>query len=430
MCGVYFMCDDKEFLESICEEYFKGFTKPKHLRFFEENTPEGNHITGYINQKPNHYLGSMIILTVNNEPCKQFIQSMPKIHYFKDERDILKDEFNRNECYEKLDGSCLILYPLKNKAREVIEIVPKTRGRPVADAHFIDLFNKVNQLPIKSYYAKHPDDILIFELYGILNQHEIINYDTGIDIRLISIVDGEGRFTNKKELASYYDFKLPDKVFELYNIDNTWFISITTEKYRGYFDEPVYEYPTNIDAMLGMKHLLEELNTKFQELNGRLATEGVVVNTRRSNGSKKFLKCKPRDIENKHKTVNGIPRTSITKEVLKYFDEYGSEVDEIYKKDPNHHTEYLHRMLEEEYAPELIQKSKKKIERIFMQIWESKQVPESLHSITDELIEEYGEEGISYCMRVFAERYPMKKKDARLVYGILEKKFIKKGLDL
>ena len=87
-------------------------------------------------------------------------------------------------------------------------------------------------------------------------------------------------------------------------------------------------------------------------------------------------------------------------------------------------------MLEEEYAIELIHKSKKKIERIFMQIWESKQVPESIHQITDELVEEYGKEGISYCMRMFAEKYPMKKKKASLVYGVLEKKFIKNGLDL
>lgn len=422
------MCDEKELMQSICEEYFYGIVKPKHLRFFEEDTPDGNHITGYINQKPNHYLGSMVILTVNNEECIQFVQSMPKIHYFKDERDILNDG-NHNECYEKLDGSCLILYPLKNKEDEIIEVVPKTRGRPIADNHFIELFKKIDQLPIKKYYETH-DNILIFELYGILNQHEIINYDTGIDIRLISIVDNKGKFTNKKELASFYNFKLPDKVFELYNIGNAWFIRVTSEKYKEYFDEPVYEYPTNIDAMLGMKHLLEELNKKYQQINGRLATEGVVVNTRRSNGSKKFLKCKPRDIENKHKSVNGIPRQSITKEVLKYFDEYGSEVEEIYKKDPNHHTEYLYRMLEEEYAIELIHKSKKKIERIFMQIWESKQVPESIHNISNELFEKYSNEGISHCMRMFAQEYPMLKSKARIVYGVLEKLFIKNEVEL
>ena len=120
----------------------------------------------------------------------------------------------------------------------------------------------------------------------------------------------------------------------------------------------------------------------------------------------------------------------ITKEVLKYFDEYGAEVKEIYLKDKNHHTEYLHRMLSEEYSDELIQKSKKKIERVFMQIWDAKEVPVSIHNICDELVEEYGNKGIKHCIRMFAQKYPQKKKQARMVYSTLEVVFNKKGLDL
>ena len=68
------------------------------------------------------------------------------------------------------------------------EIVAKTRGRPVADSHFYELYRKVDQKPINDYYKEH-DGILIFELHGILNQHEIIHYNTGIDIRLIAIYE-------------------------------------------------------------------------------------------------------------------------------------------------------------------------------------------------------------------------------------------------
>ena len=419
--------------EDICELYFNGLTKPKHLRYFDETTPNGNHITGYINQKPNRYLGSMIILTVNDEAVEQFIQSMPKIHYFKDERDIPKN--NINPCYEKLDGSCLILYPLKNHNGDIIEIIPKTRGRPIADNHFIELYHKVDQKPIIDYYNEN-DGILIFELYGILNQHDIIHYTNGIDIALIGIYENGEHITGYGEKIKgfhqreIYGFHLPDKIFEIYNDGNKWYIRFTSQKYKHYLPTEHEYYPTNIDAVLGVKHHLEKLNKDYYEINGRLATEGVVINTVREDGSKKWLKCKPRDIEQKHKTVNGIPRRSITKECLKYFDEYGSEVKEIYETNPNHHTEYLHRQLSEEYNEELIQKSKKKIEKIFMQIWESKTVPESIHNICNEIFEKYSSEGIGYCMRMFAEEYPMKKKDASTVYNVIEKLFIKNGVEL
>lgn len=419
-------------IEDIVEIYFKGLTKPKHLRFFDEVTPKGNHITGYINQKPNRYLGSMIILTVNDEPVEQFIQSMPKINYPTDERDISYEYVSY--CYEKLDGSCLIIYPLKDHNGEIIEIVPKTRGRPVADTHFVELYNHVDRLPIINFFKEdsNSNSILIFELYGILNQHEIIHYNVGVDIVLIGIYTDEG-FINNPDIANKFGFKLPDCLFKLnYNpiYEDKWVLEFTSEKYKFYFPNTKGYYPTNTDAVLAIKHYLEELNNSFVSINGRLATEGVVINTIRPDGSKKWLKCKPRDIEVKHKSVNGIPRKSITKEVLKYFDEYGSDVKEIYKNDPTHHTEYIYRQLSEEYNEEMIFKAKKKIEKIFMEIWDAKEVPVSIHEISRELFEEYSSEGISTCMRIFAQKYPQKKKDSRMVYGVLEKLFIKNGVEL
>ena len=138
-------------IEDVCHNYFNDLN-PKHLTRFEEVTPKGNKITGYINQKPNKYLGSMLIVGLNDEPVEQFIQSMPKIHYYKEERDISNAESMINFCYEKLDGTCLILYPLKDYNEEIIEIIPKTRGRAVADKHFIELYEKINQKPIYDYY--------------------------------------------------------------------------------------------------------------------------------------------------------------------------------------------------------------------------------------------------------------------------------------
>ena len=65
-----------------------------------------------------------------------------------------------------------------------------------------------------------------------------------------------------------------------------------------------------------------------------------------------------------------------------------------------------------------------------MQVWDSKQIPVSIHNISQELFDEYGDKGISHCMRMFAQKYPYKKKDARTVYHVLEKIFIKNNVDL
>lgn len=417
-------------LEEISEKYF-GNTKVKHLKHFNETTPKGNVITGYINQKPNYHLGSLLILSVNDDMVEQYIQSMPKIHYFKDVDDILPHG-DVNPCYEKLDGSCLILYPLKNKDGEIIEVVPKTRGKVVADNHFIDLYHKIDLKPINDYYSEN-DGILIFELYGVLNQHDIIHYTTGIDIRLIGVYE-DGEFLNTPFKAKEHNFKLPDKLFELYNEGSKWYLHFTSEKYNAYkpdkFKNDDVGFDSNEDAVLGIKHELEALNKLFYEVNGRIATEGVVINTLTRDGVRKWLKCKPKEIEVKHKSVNGIPKREILKEIYKYFDEYGSEVKEIYKRDEKHHTEYIVRQLSEEYEETYILRSKNRIEKLFMQVWDSREVPESVHNICENLIMDYGSEGISYCMRMFAEKYPQKKKDARLVYGVLEKLFVKNNLEM
>ncbi len=61
--------------------------------------------------------------------------------------------------------------------------------------------------------------------------------------------------------------------------------------------------------------------------------------------------------------------SSIKKEVLKYFDEYGSEVITLYNNNENHHTEDIYQMLEEEFSRKVIDEYADKIEEIFMEFW-------------------------------------------------------------
>lgn len=418
-------------------KYF-GDCNSKHLRRFSEITPKNNLIKGWICHNHNKYLGSLLIDEVNGNEHEQYIQSMPKIEYFNDERDIcLNSEIcgyylNDAIAYEKLDGSCLIIYPLIEDG-VIKEIIPKTRGRAVADSYFLELFDKVDKSSIYDYYRNNTG-VLFFEMYGILNQHEIIHYQTGIDLVLIGVYDEQDdyKFAIPYKLwllAMRHGFKQPDELFKI----KKNYVDICTNKYRWYFKTVLEEdkqAPTVIDAVSKIQSFLEYLNNIYMDSYGRYATEGVVVNCINSKGHQKYIKIKPKDIENKHRGGSGIPRSDIVKEVLKYFDDYGSEVDEIYRENKNHHTEYLHDMLLESYPEQIILKSKKKIEKIFMQIWENKQIPQSIHNIADELFSEYSDEGISNCMRMFAQKYPYKKKDAKTVYNVLEKLYVKNKIDL
>ena len=412
----------------MIDKVLKSFNncKKRDIREFEEVTPQGNKISGYICLKHNRFLGSLVILKINGEDTFQFVQSMPKIKYYQHPSDVDKDGYIIG--FEKLDGSCLILYPLFDKDGGIIEIVPKTRGMAVADKSFLELYDKVDKSSIESYYRCNKG-ILYFELYGILNKHEIIHYDTGIDIALIGCYNN-GHFYKAPTIRTLatYGFKLPDELFiirwhnPVYEPSiKGWKVFFTSNKYRNYDIEHEVFRDTIEGAIKYIQKSLEKLNKQYYEKNGRIATEGIVINCTKVGGLQKYIKVKPKDIEIQHKSRGGIPKQYILKECLKYFDEYGSQVKEIYLKDENHHTEYIHNMLLEEFPIEYIKNSSKKIEKIFMQVWDSRTVPSSIEDICDELIKEYGDD-ITHCMRMFAQKYPQKKKQSRMVYSYLQDK--------
>jgi hypothetical protein len=401
-------------LKDISEKYFEGRVLDKNLSKFRQTTPEGNVIEGYFSKEPNKYLGSFIITHVNDEPTNQFIQSMPKIHFYNDEEDICTSTISY--CYEKLDGACLIIYPLKDENGNIIEIIPKTRNKIIADMEFIELFKKIDQKPIDEYYLKN-DGILIFELYGTLNPH-LIQYDEDIDIKLISV------FEDFKFKPTNPIFEKPDLVFSM-EYDGNWIITVTSKKFKGYFDRQRYICPTTRDVINALYQLLIDLNERHEAETGRKAIEGVVINTLNASGHPKWIKVKP-GMGNRDYVIM---EDTIRKEVLKYFDDYGSRVLSIYNGDEDHHTEYIYRMLEEEFERDVIEEYADKIEDIFMEIW-NKKVRKSIGTICDDLIDEYADRGIDYCMEMFAKQYPMKMGEYDKFHDLLEEQMLKYGFDV
>lgn len=428
--------------EEIAQQYFREI-KPKHLKNFEVETPNGNIISGVICKKANHYLGSMLIQKVfwkekNIEfETEQFIQAMPKIHYYDYHHEMYQEGQCSYPCYEKLDGSCLILFALYYD-NEVIEIIPKTRGIPVADKHIIEMYNEIDHSGIEEFFnrCKTLNPTLLFELYGALNQHSIFYPEIRISIRLIGATN-EGEFLDWNELSyleQQYDFYKPFKLFNLVFYNGTWKIRVAPGIFNHYLfknceetkiDDFLHrEYPTQLDAIQVIKGMITRINKNYAEQHKRQLLEGVVVNSYNVTGEHfMYLKVKSADIEEKCRTENGVPRKFILKEVQKYFDEYGSNAKEIYQNDENHVINYVNKNLLEEFDPVAVEmkRTQSRIKNIFLDMLEAKEPPKGLQDICNSLVEEYPGYEISDLMRVFAQNYPEKKRHATMVYSILEK---------
>lgn len=423
--------------EKFCEKYFENNVKPKHLKEFEAKTPQGNVIRGYICRKANKYLGSLVITHITEKSGKsydteQFIQSFPKIHYW-DERHRLKedDESIIYYCQEKLDGTCLIIYSLNDELGDLLEIVPKTRGQPVADEHILEMYRLVDRKAVEEFFEGnfHADDTLMFELYGILNKHEIAHMDTYIDIRLIgAYIDGV--FLNYISLKCYSDldnFQTPNTVFtiEKYPYENSFSIRwcANNPKLMNYETDCEDTFPTLYDAISQVRELLAQINEKYFKQNARSVIEGVVINGEHFKSGQMYLKIKPHNIEAEARMQDSVPRRFILKEVQKYFDEFGSKVPQLYEEDDTHYMKYVKQQLSEEFSYEQIEdpRTTRRIKNIFMDVWDSKVPPKSLQNISEELVSQYPDKSISELMKIFASTYTSKKRHSRHVYSILSK---------
>ena len=423
--------------EKLCERYFENTIKPKHLSEFKSKTPKGNIIEGYLSRKPNKFLGSLVITHITEVNGKsydteQFVQSFPKIHYWDRRHQLKEDEESIiYHCQEKLDGTCLVIYALKDDMGNTVELVPKTRGMAVADEHLLEMFELVDKKAIEEFFRDncHSNDTLMFELYGILNKHEIAHMDTYIDISLIGAYIDES-FLNYIQIKCHgdlEDFKTPETVYtiEKYPYESSFSVRWcgVNQKLRNYEVATDEKFPTLFDAIAEVKSLLEKINKSYIEQNGRRVIEGVVINGEYVIGGQMYLKIKPKDIEMEAKTLNSVPRRFILKEVQKYFDEYGSKVREIYEEDETHYIKYVKHQLKEEFTYEQIEdpRTRRRIKKIFMEVWDSKVPPKSLQNICEELVRENPDVSVQDLLKIFAKSYPSKKKDSRFAYQILSK---------
>lgn len=406
-------------INHIIETYFDNKVKKKDLYQFKQKTKKGNIIEGYICRKPNEYLGSMFIEKVNNEDNPQFIHSMPKIHYYSKKIEGIETE--EIIFHEKLDGSCIIYYPLYQDG-EVIEVIPKTRNTVIADDFIFNLLKKAITYPIEEI-VKEYDIVLMFELYGVLNQHEIYNPDTYCSLTLIGgySINTNQMYSNSMldSFAEKYNLKRPRHLITVHGFRDVYFITFISPYLQIYYRNDRTSIHTSLSEVVQkIKKILSQVNQESYNINGFVLTEGVVANMQKQIGG--YLKVKPEEIELKHK---GIPTIEIKKEVRKYWDEYGSKIEAIYKQDKKHYLNYVKENLAEDFPIDIVEsnKTKKRIEKIFFTIWDAKTVPIGIQEIARTLCEENPELSLSEIMDIFSQQYPQKKNQARMVYSVCKK---------
>lgn len=406
-------------INHIIETYFDNKVKKKDLYQFKQKTKKGNIIEGYICRKPNEYLGSMFIEKVNNEDNPQFIHSMPKIHYYSKKIEGIETE--EIIFHEKLDGSCIIYYPLYQDG-EVIEVIPKTRNTVIADDFIFNLLKKAITYPIEEI-VKEYDIVLMFELYGVLNQHEIYNPDAYCSLTLIGgySINTNQMYSNSMldSFAEKYNLKRPRHLITVHGFRGVYFITFISPYLQIYYRNDRTSMHTSLSEIIQkIKKILSQVNQESYNINGFALTEGVVANMQKQIGG--YLKVKPEEIELKHK---GIPTIEIKKEVRKYWDEYGSKIEAIYKQDKKHYLNYVKENLAEDFPIDIVEsnKTKKRIEKIFFTIWDAKTVPIGIQEIARTLCEENPELSLSEIMNIFSQQYPQKKNQARMVYSICKK---------
>jgi len=423
--------------KGICERYFNGMN-PKHLMAFETDTPQKNHIKGYICKKHNYFLGSLYITEVNGKKTGQFVQGFPKIHYPEPNNKYYTYEIDEyQECiylYEKIDGTNIVFYGLQNHYGGIIEIVPKTRNMPIADKVFLSMMKILDLEPIEDIFEGNGENTSVaVELYGIRNQHEIYYYDTYLKMVLLGIYydNDYGRgWIGSRRLDRYsYGIERPKNLFKIIKNDDKFMLLINPDNWllQKYYQKYFYnrftaKFPKsfeNIDNCFNtIKVLLQMINDDYYKKHKRLFIEGVVAFGQNDECHDFYTKIKPKDIEEKHRQSDQVSSKYIRKEIYKYFDEYGSQIKELYEKDDKHYYNYVIENLREHCTEEQINhpQTKKKIEKLFFEKWNAVTIPESMQKICETIVLENPGRETSELMSIFARKHPEKKKVAKDVF--------------
>ena len=319
----------------------------KNYSTFDEVDPfNNNRVTGWMNRTPSNRYGALLIETVNDKPCTQFILATPKMHYPM-ERDgswSLRSA-EHIEVYEKLDGTNIFQYRYKD-AEDNEYITYKTRQTPFVREEVygfitllretMDMYPSLHEMPFKN-----DNEGISYELYGRKNSI-LVRYDIPIDIKVLFARKVGGIISPR-----YIDCLDIGHARHISDVDDLIDVSKLTSCYEG--------IKTFLNDNLKMNNELDE-NGEIKEM-WATGMEGAMFYVTKGDGYVQY-KCKPDAIFDIHtKASDRIPTHSIYITVKNAFE----DMDEVT-------VDYVKDLLMEEFDEEKVQKATGTIMRIIKEL--------------------------------------------------------------
>lgn len=167
----------------------------KYWNEFDVTTDGGNHIAGWLCREESERLGMLALTEVNGQARLDLVYAMPKIPYPYQKKDgaaeiVISVPQNATDARFnlKLDGTCLIFYPLTDEDGTIIEVIPRTRLQPTLTASRWGDWPALldDAMPDRSNLeqaVREQKITLCFELWGYRNPH-LIKYETPLALTL------------------------------------------------------------------------------------------------------------------------------------------------------------------------------------------------------------------------------------------------------
>lgn len=407
-------------------------TSKKRLQKIKFTTQHNYEIEGFISKKPNRYLGSIFVTSIDGRACSQLIQGMPKLGYWD-----AYHHFNDPEIdiRAKEDGTNIAFCALMDEYNEsVLDVIVKTRGVPGIADDFKMMLDNLNTS--KAYdHIYHYGGTLCFELFGKDNKHEIA-YDTDLDLRLLTAFNNSGEQCCSEYLdmiSGKIGIERPDKLFYiLKTIYGRYCLNGLTRLYgrfEPYIDEKIKDmlFPVYHDNLKGVYdhcgEILEQINKNSINKHVGAVIEGTIW-TGQSNVERKSIiqvKCKPKSIKDGHISQNGIPSIFINKAIRKFKDDYPDH-EEILKTRPEMIIERVNAELLEDWDKLLIDspKTQSRIETKMHQILAKKEIADHIVNLAKDLIEKHpGLDSAADYMRIFSQEHPDLRKKSNVMFNAL-----------
>ncbi|MBF4468819.1 MAG: hypothetical protein ISP01_05375 [Methanobrevibacter arboriphilus] len=403
--------------EEVAEKIFE--TSKKNIKGFTETTPEGNKITGFISRSRGNQLGSLYITSVNGEETGQYVKGMSKLKYWDNHTPKSSILITLKE-----DGTNIAMYPLIDHNGEVIEVLCKTRGMPLADKEFQNKANKIINEAQKDR-VRNTKCTFCYELYGKENHNEITYNDIDLRMDLIAIYDERGILYRPHNYDDCVMIAFELKKDDLgYHVKTTQQFYKRYEKYLGSYTPEMNRVCKELyEAYNYISEFLEVINHNALKIDHINVVEGVVWNFYDDNrGEYVQVKNKAQSIMEGHKSRNGIPSLFVKKALRKFEDDNGKEESKnIFKENKQSIIDFVVGELSEEWDEHYIHqsKTKHKINLLIDRKFREHPISEDIQEIATNLRSDNPDKPIPELMSKFAFDNPGLKHKSGDVYRAL-----------